>query len=143
MNDLRRTLARFRTLLSNEETFYRSLISRLVGFYRLQDRTQEHLALVGIPVATDDGVDDPSLAPPLSRDEMEKKLSMVYKGLVYLGDLERYKEQYSDKARREAREAVPSRNAERYSRAILFYEVARGIQPDNGEYCVRVLSVSV
>jgi hypothetical protein len=140
--DLRRTLARFRTLLGAEDAFYRSLVSRLVAFYRLQDRTREHLALVSISVddATEHG-DDPSLAPPLSREESEKKLAMVYKGLVFVGDLERYKEQYSDRARRELRDGVPRRprDADRYARAILFYEVARGLQPDFGELCSLAL----
>jgi hypothetical protein len=131
--DLRRTLARFRALLGSEDTFFRSLISRIAGFYRLQDRVRDHLALVGIPVPTEGAENDPSLAPPLSREESEKKVAMVYKGLVYLGDLERYKEQYSDKARREARDAAPPRDAERYARSITFYEVARGMQPDVGE----------
>lgn len=131
--DLRRTLARFRSLLGSEDTFYRSLISRIVGFYRLQDRVRDHISLVGIPIPNEAAENDPSLAPPMSREESEKKVAMVYKGLVYLGDLERYKEQYSDKARREAREGAVPRDAERYARSITFYEVARGLQPDNGE----------
>lgn len=130
--DLRRTLARFRSLLVAEDTFYRSLATRIVGFYRLQDNAGEYLALVGIPVPAVGAEEDPSLAPPLSREESEKKLAIVYKALVYLGDLERYKEQYSEKARREARDGTSPRDTERYTRAVMFYEVARGLQPDNG-----------
>ncbi|RSH84706.1 uncharacterized protein EHS24_006230 [Apiotrichum porosum] len=131
--DLRRTLARFRSLLVAEDTFYRSLATRIVGFYRLQDNAGEYLALVGIPVPAVGAEEDPSLAPPLSREESEKKLAIVYKALVYLGDLERYKEQYSEKARREARDGTSPRDTERYTRAVMFYEVARGLQPDNGQ----------
>lgn len=143
--DLRRTLSRFRSALGAEDTFYRSLIARIVGFYRLQDRTGAQLALVGIPVPSAGAADehDPSLAPPsISSEETEKKVGLVYKGLICLGDLERYKEQYSDKSRRDAREqrerntAAPQARdlSDRFSRAILYYEVARGLQPDNGEF---------
>lgn len=135
--DLRRTLARFRSALVAEDTFYRSLIVRVVAFYRLQDRTQDRLALVGLPIPATAGENSPGLAPPLSREETDKKLSIVYKGLICLGDLERYKEQYSERARREAREGHDasrgSDSADKFSNATTYYEVARGLQPDNGE----------
>lgn len=106
-------------------------------FHRLQDRTAAYLAEVNIPVGREDAEDDPSLAPHLSKEELDKKIDIVYKGLVCLGDLERYKEQYSDKARKE-RDGAPAKNngrdpAERFNKAIMYYEVARALQPDNGE----------
>ncbi|KAL1409657.1 hypothetical protein Q8F55_003653 [Vanrija albida] len=134
--DLRRTLARFRSALVAEDTFYRSLIVRVVAFYRLQDRTQDRLALVGLPIPPAADENSPGLAPPLSREEAEKKLGIVYKGLICLGDLERYKEQYSERARREAREGHDASRgadaADKFSNATTYYEVARGLQPDNG-----------
>ena len=58
----------------------------------------------------------------------------MYKGLICLGDLERYKEQYSDRARREGEGARErgGRGEERFGRAKTYYEVARGLQPDDG-----------
>ncbi|CAK9786482.1 hypothetical protein CC85DRAFT_326070 [Cutaneotrichosporon oleaginosum] len=125
--DLRRTLARFRQALGAEDAFYRGLIGRIVAFYRLQDRAADHLALAGVPVPEAEEGDE----PPLSREEAEKKLGLVYKGLICLGDLERYKEQYSEKARRDARDGVAQRDA-KFDRAVMYYEVGRGLQPDNG-----------
>ncbi len=128
--DLRRTLARFRQALGAEDAFYRSLIGRIVAFYRLQERAADHLAMAGVPVPEAD--EGEGLAPPLSREEAEKKVGLVYKGLICLGDLERYKEQYSEKARRDARDGLPPRDA-KFERAVMYYEIGRGLQPDNGE----------
>lgn len=139
--DLRRTLARFRQALVAEDTFYRSLIGRIVAFYRLQDRAAEHLALVGVPVPAIAQEGDPSLAPTLSREEAEKKLGLVYKGLICLGDLERYKEQYSERARRDARDGMPPRDA-KFERAVMYYEVGRALQPDNGESRTPLLLIN-
>lgn len=113
------TLGRFRTALAAEEGFYRSLVSRVVGFYKLQARAADALDQVGIPSPLPS--DDAALST-LSREEGEKKLQLVYKGLICLGDLERYKEQY-DKSR--GRDGT-------FDKAITYYEVARGLQPDNG-----------
>lgn len=124
--DLKRTLAKFRSALVAEDTFYRSLVSRIVAFYKLHQRAGPSLSLLGI--AADVGADG---CPTLSREEEEKKLQLVYKGLICLGDLERYKEQYTERARRDAREGVAPK-AERFDKAIMYYEVARGLQPDNG-----------
>ncbi|BEJ12115.1 hypothetical protein CspHIS471_0205750 [Cutaneotrichosporon sp. HIS471] len=127
--DLRRTLARFRQALGAEDAFYRGLIGRIVAFYHLHDRAAEYLAMAGVPVPEPEEGD--GLAPPLSREEGEKKVGLVYKGLICLGDLERYKEQYSEKARRDAREGLPPRDA-KFERAVMYYEVGRALQPDNG-----------
>lgn len=128
--DLRRTLARFRQALGAEDAFYRGLIGRIVAFYRLQDRAADHLAMAGVPVPEPE--EGEGLAQPVSREEAEKKVGLVYKGLICLGDLERYKEQYSEKARRDARDGLPSRDV-KFERAVMYYEVGRGLQPDNGE----------
>ena len=69
------------------------------------------------------------MSPMLGVEEKREKLSLVYKGLICLGDLERYKEQYSERARSND----IRRGEERFSRAKMYYEVARGLQPDDGK----------
>ena len=70
----------------------------------------------------------------MSPEERREKLSMVYKALICLGDLERYREQYSDAARREAKEGktTHSKLLQRYMKATTYYDVARGLVPDDG-----------
>ena len=117
---LTKALTRFRQALASDETFYRSLIQRFVAFFHLQPLVGNHLAAVGIPV-------------PLAQEgeklrmDPKEKVGLVYKGLICLGDLERYKEQYSDEMRR------GNVRGEAYGKASRYYEVARGLIPDDGE----------
>ena len=130
--ELKKELMRFRQALSSEEAFYRGLLGRITAFYQLQGLAREHLVSVGIPVQ--DGMEgDQGLAPAMGIEEKREKLALVYKGLICLGDLERYKEQYSDRVRRErdGRER-PGRDQDDYARAKMYYEVARGLVPDDG-----------
>lgn len=139
--ELRKVLTRFRQALSSEEGFYRGLVSRIVVFYQLQSLAKESLGSVGIPVQ--DGLEgggggvENGVAPRLGVEEKREKLGLVYKGLICLGDLERYKEQYSERARRErdgGRDGGRGGGGEeRFRRAKMYYEVARGLQPDDGE----------
>ncbi|KAL7422823.1 hypothetical protein Q5752_002119 [Cryptotrichosporon argae] len=138
-SELRKTLTRLRQYLGSEETFYRGLVSRLVGFYQLQRRVAAPLSAVGIGVPDEipGGGPEHGLSPPLSRDEAEKKVALVYKGLICLGDLERYKEQYGDHGKKEGkgsggRKRPGTRDTDPFGKAKTYYEVARGLQPDNG-----------
>lgn len=130
--ELRKVLTRFRQALASEETFYRGLITRIVAFFKLQSHTYPFLSLVAIPVPqeTGGGVEQ-GLAPDMSMEDTLKKLALVHKGLICLGDIERYKEQYSEKQRRGNRETA---SRDRFAKAQMFYEVARGLLPDNGGY---------
>lgn len=128
--ELRKILTRFRQALASEETFYRGLASRLVGFYNLQNLTKLHLAECGIGVGEEGG---DGKAPDLGVGEKREKVALVYKCLICLGDLERYKEQYSDKIRREREGGKMHQGEERYTRAKMYYEVARALVPDDGE----------
>ena len=136
-NELKKVLTRFRQVLSSEDTFYRDLISRLVGFYQLQPLAREYLSAVSIGcpnvIENGNGGVEHGLAPPMSADERREKLGLVYKALICLGDLERYKEQYDERARREAREGRPAAQLqEKYGKAWTYYEVARALVPDDG-----------
>ena len=130
-------LTRFRLVLASEDTFYRSLVSRLVGFYQLQSLTREYLSAVtiGVPEEVPNGGPEEGLSPRMSSEERKEKLGLVYKALICLGDLERYREQYDDKNRREAREGKlgqSTKNSERFNKAWTYYEVARSMIPDDG-----------
>jgi len=110
-------------------------LTRLVAFYQLQPLVSNDLSAVQIPSSehVENGGPREGLAPVLPGEEREKKLGLIYKGLICLGDLERYKEQYSEKARKEVREGWRGNGEERFVKAKMFYEAARRIQPDNGE----------
>lgn len=72
-----------------------------------------------------------------SNEEKKEKVGLVYKALICLGDVERYKEQYSDGYRREKAGGSVSKGkgeeGERFSRARAYYDVARSLVPDDGK----------
>ena len=129
--ELSKVLTRFRQALVSEEGFYRNLIGRLVEAYQLQDLAQDHLSYVGIMVQDESPVE----GAVLSLEERKDKLGLVYKALVCLGDLERYKEVYSERSRRQAQDknAASARGEEKYGKAKAYYEAARGMIPSDGE----------
>lgn len=51
--------------------------------------------------------------------------------MIFLGDLERYKEQYSDRER--DRNTNRNSNVQRFAKAEQAYTLARLMLPDNGE----------
>ncbi|ORY27370.1 hypothetical protein BCR39DRAFT_230143 [Naematelia encephala] len=142
--ELRKQLTRFRQALVSEERFYRGLISRIVAFYGLQSLTRDHLSMLGIPMSSDptspSSQDQPrdGSAPEMTLEERREKVVLVYKGLICLGDLERYKEQYSERARKDregnavGRHADRERGEERFARSKNYYEIARGLLPNDG-----------
>ena len=128
---------------------------------------QAYLEVVGIPVTSrEDDTHDHTVSSSscsssqkisLNHDEALKKVGLVHKALVCLGDLERYKEQYGverDKqfgqsGRQGRRKGGPgdaqgqgrvvdpavgsAETGETYLKAKSYYEVARGLLPDNGQ----------
>lgn len=163
--EIRKILARFKGFLCSEQTFYRGMITTFVetfGLGRLVDENgssapaididvEAYLDAVGIPSAWRDETQDsqdfvrPARQIHLSHDESLKKVGLIHKALVCLGDLERYKEQYGserDKIYRQRGRRTSNRptvhtkedeeTGESYAKAKKYYEVARGLLPDNG-----------
>jgi len=120
---------------------------------------QAYLEVVGIPVEKrqeDSNDTAPIQKVSLKHDEALKKVGLVHKALVCLGDLERYKEQYGSErdkqfgqsGRQGRRKGQPGELntvkatgigsqeelGETYAKAKNYYEVARGLLPDNGEW---------
>ncbi|OCF59789.1 hypothetical protein L486_02462 [Kwoniella mangroviensis CBS 10435] len=132
-HELRKAITRFKQFLSSEESFYKSLISRIYNYHELQDLPgiASSLLQVKIPLGNqfdDDGHDEVEVG---RGQEKKDKLSLIYKGLICLGDLERYKEQYNNGNANQK----PNRRGgpeERFGEARKYYEVARCIQPDDG-----------
>nr|XP_018266502.1 uncharacterized protein I303_00477 [Kwoniella dejecticola CBS 10117]OBR88660.1 hypothetical protein I303_00477 [Kwoniella dejecticola CBS 10117] len=137
-SELRKAVTRFKQYLSTEESFYKSLISRIYNFHNLAEVKDlfVYLNQVKIPLSSNgNNVDHSDELPNLSSNgglEKKDKLNLIYKGLICLGDLERYKDQYREpvKPRRGngGREAV----VDKFGHAREYYEVARCIQPDDG-----------
>lgn len=91
----------------------------------------------------------------LSREETHKKLQLVHKTLLCLGDISRYKELYGperDRKRWERDGGAGRRNGkpgpaggrvkeqdERFDRAKRYYAVAKGVLPDNGAFPFSLL----
>ncbi|WVQ93930.1 hypothetical protein IAU59_001008 [Kwoniella sp. CBS 9459] len=138
-SDLKKAATRFRQALSTEETFYKSLIGRIVNFHNLAQvgDTASYLAEARIPLGDNNDEGD---VKEISGTDQEKrdKLALVYKGLICLGDLERYKEQYKEpsKSRRgrdnQRQGGGGTGPEEKYGAAKRYYEIARGLQPDDG-----------
>lgn len=96
----------------------------------------------------------------LTREETQKKLHLVHKALLCLGDISRYKELYGPERERKRQERMlaagqplPSKgkrngkagpvarlkdSEERFARAKQYYRVAKGFLPDNGKLLVRL-----
>ncbi|KAK8844618.1 hypothetical protein IAR55_006465 [Kwoniella newhampshirensis] len=131
--ELKKTITRFRQALSSEETFYKSLISRLVRFYGLAEvgRCAAYLGEAKIPVG--DGQSDEGATQGQGQgQEKRDKLSLIYKGLICLGDLERYKEQYREPVTNNRAVKAARRTEEKFAAARRYYEIARGLVPDDG-----------
>ncbi|KAG8902358.1 hypothetical protein FRB99_004548 [Tulasnella sp. 403] len=165
--EMRRILHKFRTFLTSEENFWSSLALRLVRTYGL-DEARPALSALNIlspnnsnpafDILTQDPSQDdpippasPEVAPTLPPGQREKKLLLVHKVLICLGDLARYREQYNEsggrpkagqqvhaedwkikkgRGGRKAGEVAPKPRD--YTRAADCYQQARLLIPDNG-----------
>ncbi|KAJ9092496.1 hypothetical protein QFC19_008709 [Naganishia cerealis] len=102
----------------------------------------------------------------LTREETHKKLQLVHKALLCLGDISRYKELYGPERERKRQERILAEggtvtmrgkrngkagpvgarlkdNEERFRRAKQYYMVAKGFLPDNGNPFNQLAVISV
>ncbi|WVW81655.1 hypothetical protein I302_103650 [Kwoniella bestiolae CBS 10118] len=128
-NELRKVITRFKQFLASEESFYKSLISRIYNYYDLFKITSISRALVQVKIPLGNDYDDNEDGGQENRD----KIGLIYKGLICLGDLERYKEQYYGQQQNQKSNRRGTGGAEeRFGEARKYYEVARSVQPDDG-----------
>jgi protein SMG7 len=162
--EYRKVVQKFRSFLSAEESFYSDLAIRLVRTYGLDEAKPALAALsIQIPSDTASSSAEPSRSAltfsniptsPLSTSAREKKLLMVHKALICLGDLARYREQYNEaggrpKAGKDAHEDGSIRGKGRdggqqqqppqagprprnYAKSAEYYLQARLLIPENG-----------
>jgi len=174
--ETRKLLAKFRTFLAAEEKFWSEIALRVVRTYGLDEAKPALYALnITVPdpiIRSTDISEDHPLAPSgdqtaqvlqsetPSPTQREKKLEMVHKVLIRLGDLARYREQYNETAGKpkagqveSSDERGKSRRGRRgggtgaasrrgtaevvtrprdYSKAAECYNQARLLIPDNG-----------
>ncbi|ODO06491.1 hypothetical protein L198_01723 [Cryptococcus wingfieldii CBS 7118] len=145
--DVKKALTRFRQVLASEETFYRSIVARIASSYELGEISGVASVLKQVKLPVD--ISSPHEASPLYEDasplarrgstqslslaEKKTKLGLLYKGLICLGDLERYREQYKapiNGAGRRAQERV--REGGRFEAAGRYYTAAWSLLPDDG-----------
>jgi protein SMG7 len=167
----RKLLQRFRQFLSDEERFWSQLVIRMQRSYML-DEARPALISLGILSATNDGQtienvavpaannrnqlqfpseDLASHVEPRSAEDRQKRLVVLSKALICLGDIARYKEQYNESQGRSkiGRDDVPgsskrgknrksgpngseSIRPRNFARAKLCYDQARLLVPDQG-----------
>ncbi|KAL5497945.1 LCB2 [Sanghuangporus vaninii] len=156
--EYRKTLARFRQFLAEEERFYVQLLVRYQSQFGL---TETKPALTRTEVLSPDQEDGSSVdsgrglfpehsdLSSMRDDERQARLATFTKLLVCLGDISRYREQYNDGGGRPraGHEEGPPRKTGRggrrggfeavarprnYTRAKNIYEQARLLLPDDG-----------
>ncbi|KAG8993946.1 hypothetical protein FRB94_010245 [Tulasnella sp. JGI-2019a] len=162
---LRKLQNRFRSFLGAEESFWSGLALRLVRTFELHEAKSALVVLnitspdsdVSRDTSSHEEAIDTTQNPnqkPSQPGQREKKLLFVYKVLLYLGDLSRYREQYNEsngrprasqlghtddwkpkkgRGGKKAAAAGPVSPRERdYSRATACYHQARLMLPDVG-----------
>ena len=133
--ELRKQLTKFRAFLSAEIAFYSALAARFVRSLGVEE-ARPFLAALGIVVA--EGLEGKTIEGAAGAGDgslLGKKA--VTKVLVCLGDLERYKEMYSERERERkgrlenGKPVVPQ--DKRFERAKEVYSRARELMPENGQ----------
>jgi hypothetical protein len=149
-NDPRPVLKKFANFLKDEIKQYLELVIRLAvssGLTEVEDylpQLSKEATIGPLSVAVDE---------PLEQDERQRKLGMFVKGLIFLGDLERYREMYSlarlglasNTRKRGGKQSAANKAAELlaeqqtpllhdgdFKKARVYYNMARLIQPENG-----------
>ncbi|KAG8934834.1 hypothetical protein FRC02_009154 [Tulasnella sp. 418] len=169
--ELRKLLNKFRSFLSAEESFWNGFVLKIVRTYGLEEAKPALLALnitspdpvnpqadisQGAPHSSPSHPTPSSYKQPseaLTPEQRAKKLELVHKVLICLGDLARYREQYNEnngrpkagknfhnddwvpkKNARGGRRGAPAAiaKARDYTRAAECYHQARLLLPDNG-----------
>ncbi|KAI8586254.1 hypothetical protein BDZ88DRAFT_301530 [Geranomyces variabilis] len=120
-NELRLLTANFRRFLSEATAFYARFICRL---HRAFDLTGDAIAMIikQLSFAVDSDADDETVAvaTPVSEAAASRALKACHRSLIYLGDLARYREHHAD------------RKATNWSAAVMFYNMAIRLIPENG-----------
>jgi tetratricopeptide (TPR) repeat protein len=158
----RKLMQRFKQFLSTEEKFWTHLVVRIQRQFSLSE-ARAALATLSIVVDTEPGFDEPDPgkhhlrfppepvengpSQPLTPSQRNNRRATLSKALVVLGDLARYREQYSDGASRprggQERGGRSTRGRGRgpqvdlprtktYEKARACYECARDLMPDEG-----------
>jgi hypothetical protein len=172
--EYRKLVQKFRNFLSAEESFWSGFVLRLVRAYSLDEAKPalEKLAisspdpLLAAAAASAARNADPTRSPQLSQTvqqqsprspippgQREKKLLILHKALICLGDLARYREQYNDvgvgggrngrqgkEFGRNGRDSGSGKfrqqdntpRPKNFTRAMDCYQQARLLAPDNG-----------
>lgn len=162
---MRKLQTKFRSFLASEESWWAGFALRLVREYGLHEAKPALLALnITSPDPSNPAADVSRLAISSPADilaqesmpagQREKKLLLLHKVLICLGDLARYKEQYNENGNRpkagqnghtddwkprRGRGGKKNTNDSRepkprdYTRAVECYQQARLLIPDNGE----------
>ncbi|CAE6501881.1 unnamed protein product [Rhizoctonia solani] len=159
----RKILQKFLAFLGAEGTFWSGIVSRLVRIHGLTEASGAMVAL-GMNVVEFENRD--SLArhgqvevipavptellapthPPPSREHRSNKLLVVFRALIYLGDIARYREQYGthpnkgtpepsakrSRGGRRGKSGTEKLNEKPFSKAEAFYIQARLLLPDYG-----------
>ncbi|CAE6439971.1 unnamed protein product [Rhizoctonia solani] len=158
----RKMLQKFLAFLGAEGTFWSGIVSKLVrihglteaneallalGMHVVEFENRESLARHGqIDVAPAASEDSPTHPPP-SHEHRSNKLLVVFRALIYLGDIARYREQYGTHPNKANPEPNTKRsrggrrgkgggneklNEKPFSKAEAFYVQARLLLPDYG-----------
>ncbi|KAF8688627.1 Telomerase activating protein Est1, partial [Rhizoctonia solani] len=160
----RKMLQKFLAFLGAEGTFWSGIVSRLVRIHGLTEangamvalgmnivefENRESLARQGqIDMAPAALEDNPTPThPPPSHEHRSNKLLVVFRALIYLGDIARYREQYGTHPNKANSEPSTKRsrggrrgkgggaeklNEKPFSKAEAFYVQARLLLPDYG-----------
>ena len=159
--EYRKLLQRFKQFLSTEEKFWTHLVVRIQRQFGLSE-ARSALATLSIVPGTEPDIDEPEARkhdhfrfPPepvengpsqsLTPSQRNNRRATLSKALVVLGDLARYREQYSDGASRprggqerggrsaRGRGSQPDLpRTKTYDKARACYECARDLMPDEG-----------
>ncbi len=159
--EYRKLMQRFKQFLSTEEKFWTHLVVRIQRQFGLSE-ARSALATLSIVPGTDPDIDEPDVGkhdhfrfPPepgeigpsqsLTPSQRNNCRATLSKALVVLGDLARYREQYSDspsrprggqeRGGRSARGRGSQADLPRmktYDKARACYESARDLMPDEG-----------
>jgi len=161
--ELRKLIQRFRQFLADEERFWIGFVLRFARSFALNEAKTTFAAL-NLNRFTDDPnrrnvfPDEGKPTPPPTDKERERKIMTLVKGLICLGDLARYREQYNEsggrpkaghedvlprwatKATRKPGDWTP--RPRNYNRALAFYTQARLLFPDAGNASHQLAIVS-
>jgi protein SMG7 len=151
--ELRKLIQRFRQFLAEEEKFWIAFILRFARSFDLNE-VQTHIDALQLNRNTE----DPSMrkntfpeeGPPMppSKSHREKKLAVLMKAFISLGDLARYREQYNERQGRPkagSEDVLPrwatksarkpgevSPRPRNYARSLACYSQACALLPDYG-----------